>query len=140
MDANFFNDIEESAYVSYSSSEEEHIELPENYKKIMKQIKQMKYDEDGDCYYVDFRKILKSRYNSRIRYFNKFKRNHNLKFHKEADDLFLKLIDYMYYEKNFNYPYFIKNICDYYNIPNNIEMNVNSKCKKIWKDFKEKYL
>ena len=102
----------------------------------------LKYDSEEELYFyvIDY-ESLKQRYNSRVCYFNRIKRRYNIS--QEVEDMFLKLLDFMYYEKSINYYYFMKKICDIFNIENNIKVQrlcykVEMKYEKIWNDFLQK--
>ena len=70
------------------------------------------------------------RYKSRIIY-NKKKYSLN----DEVADLFIKVLECVYYAKSVKYNYFAKSICDCYHIYFDLKIKKNKKYENIWNDF-----
>lgn len=77
-------------------------------------------DSDDECpCLIPGKKVtpcLINRHTSRIHTFNELKKIKKLDFNDEANALFVKFLEFMFYQKTINYSYFIKKVCDLYNI------------------------
>lgn len=75
----------------------------------------------------------KQRFFNRISYFKKLKIKFQLP--DKIEEMYLKLLNFMYYKSSVNHSYFIKKVCDYYNISCNIKNKVNKIHEATWNDF-----
>lgn len=131
---NFFEDVEyqKDSQIQFDSDSEDDSKIDTVF--INCKDKELIYDsEDEKHYYVINHENLKKRYDYRIRYFNKYKKKFNL--NSKVEDMYMKLLDYLYYEKPISFLYFIKKICDYYNTPINIKIKRKVKYENIWDTF-----
>ena len=97
-----------------SDSKSDNEEMSKEYLKVLEQkssvLNQMKnkklhFDSSDEEYYYsseEMNSYLIHRFNSRINYFEYFKRKNKINFNNEADELFIKFLEFMYYKNSIN--------------------------------------
>ena len=115
MEVYFFNNVEfASPLFIMSDSQSDNEEISKEYLTVLEQNrpvlnqrknKKLHFDSSEEEYYYSSEEInsyLRHRFNSRINYFKNFKRKNKINFNNEADELFIKFLEFMYYKNSIN--------------------------------------